>query len=220
MIPRACSMIALWKEHHRPVHLTSFTLFLVKKGIFSCWEKELCHSGREAEDSPSLPPPSGTAMPDIQGLHLGTEHSSAGPGRRSLDIPGHQSTSSSNFISAPSGQQSYQHHAQHMKLYRGKQAWEEGLSQDSCCIVNYSDNKSRKKVCLDPLSCRLLSWQLGRDICSAQPCAVGVDDHTFLMSILKLFLSRKISLALAPSESFGTKRLNSSEEPLRWGGAG
>lgn len=78
-------------------------------------------------------------------------------------------------------------------------------------MVNYSDNKSRKKVCLDSLSCRLLLWQLGRDICSAQPCAVAVDDHTFLMSILKHFLSRGISLASAPSESFGTQRLSSSE---------
>lgn len=78
-------------------------------------------------------------------------------------------------------------------------------------LINYSDNKSRKKVCLDSLSCRLLLWQLGRDICSAQPRAVGVDDHTFLMSIWKLFPSRKISLAAAPSEGFGTKRWNSSE---------
>lgn len=77
------------------------------------------------------------------------------------------------------------------ELQRGKRAWEGGLSEDPCCMVNYPDNKSRKKVCLDSLSCRLLLWQLGRDICSAQPCAVGVDDHTFLMSILKLSLSNQ-----------------------------
>lgn len=53
-------------------------------------------------------------------------------------------------------------------------------------------------MCLDSLSCRLLLWQLGRDICSAQPCAVGVDDHTFLTSILKHFLSRKISQVQPP----------------------
>lgn len=40
---------------------------------------------------------------------------------------------------------------------------------------------------------------------------VAVDDHTFLMSILKHFLSREISRAPAPSESFGAQRLNSSE---------
>lgn len=73
MIPWSCSVIALGKEHHRPVHLTSFTLFLVKKGIFFCQEKFLCHSGREAEDGPPLPPSSGTAVPDIQNLHLGTD---------------------------------------------------------------------------------------------------------------------------------------------------
>lgn len=106
------------------------------------------------------------------------------------------------------------------RVIQRKRSWEEGLSQDPCCIVNYSDNKPRK-VCLDSLSCRLLLWQLGRDICSAQPCAVGVDDHTFLMSILKHFLSRKTSLASAPSESFGTKGVSSSEVgPVRLGDAG
>lgn len=80
MIPCSYSTIALGKEHHRAMHLTALTLFLVKKGIFSCQEKELFHGGREAEDGPSLPPSSGSVIPNIHSPRMSTND----PGRKQI----------------------------------------------------------------------------------------------------------------------------------------
>lgn len=166
--------------------------------------------------------PRGPALPDSQGLRLGTdEHQSQRPRRRSLDISGHQWISSSSIISTFLLWRSYQHRAWHIKLRRGKQAWEEQLRQEKCCTVNYSVNKSRKKVGQDSLPYKLVFWQLGKDICSAQASAVCLYDHTFLMSILKHFLSRtNLTSRQSPLAALGTERLNSSEEPLSWGWSG